>query len=215
MYKRAALTLFLLSLAPAAVFGQAASSDRTITVTATRNTNLAPDQAQFTVTVLSSTDSTRDDVLLALQGSGITVANFNSVYTVTRPDASGRSSVNLLQWTFVVTAPLSNLNATVVQLTALQRTIAQKNNGMSLSFAITGTQLSAQALAGQTCAASDLIADAKAQAQKMATAAGLAVGAIVAVSAASVVTPPADTLFASAMYQPVCSLTVKFAVTGF
>jgi hypothetical protein len=167
----------------------------------------------FTVTITSPTDSSRDDVLAAVQGSGITVVNFTSVDTVVQPDTSGKLG-HVLQWTFQVTDSLSNLKNTVAQFTALQNAIAQKNNGMSVSFAIVGTQASAQALAAQNCAAADLIADARTQARKMTAAAGLSVGAIIAVSALSVASP-AGALFAPVTYYPVCSLTVKFALTGF
>src|SRR5437660_1278567 len=72
MWKRAVLASFLL---PGILAGQIASSDRTITITASRNANVPPDQALFAVYVLSPTDSSRDEVLAAVQGSGITVAN--------------------------------------------------------------------------------------------------------------------------------------------
>src|SRR2546425_109559 len=108
MYRRAAITTLLLLLVGSALFGQV-STDRTITVTANRNASVAPDLAVFEVTILSPTDASRDDVLAALQGSGITVANFASVYTTTQYNGSGRASQDFLQWTFNLTAPLSNL----------------------------------------------------------------------------------------------------------
>jgi uncharacterized protein YggE len=211
MGKHAALTLLL--LLPSALHAQATGTDRTITVTASRNINVAPDLGVITVDVLTSTDATLDDVLAAAQGSIVTAANFTSVYTVNRSDPGGRTSRDYLDWSFTLTAPLSNPKTTLGQLAALQVAVGTKNNGMTVSYSLRGTQTSAQALAGQNCAASDLVSDARAQAQKMAVAAGLSVGAVVAVSGASVVTPPSGG-FSAGTYQPSCSLTVKFALTG-
>jgi uncharacterized protein YggE len=210
MHRRVTLVL---SLLPALCLAQT-GPDHTVTVTASRNSNIAPDQAVFNVAVTSPVTSSRDDIVAALQGSGVTAANFTSVYTSTQPGPSGRGAQDVLQWNFQLVAPLSSLKNTVAQLTSQQRTIAQKNNGISLSFGVAGAQTSPQALAGANCAPADLIADARAQAQKMASAAGLTLGSVVGVSSTSVATP-AEALFSSAIYQPACSLTVKFALTGF
>ena len=50
-----------------------------VTVTASRNPSLQPDQVVFGVSVSTPVDATREDVIAALQGSGITLANFGSV----------------------------------------------------------------------------------------------------------------------------------------
>src|SRR5215813_9711645 len=212
MWKRAASSLFVFLL-PVALVAQATLSDRSVTVTASRNNNVTPDQATFSVTVLSPTDSSRDDVLAIVQDAGITVANFDSVYTSIVNPFSGTPGP-VLQWNFILTAPLTGLKSTVAQLTSLQQTVAQKKNGMSVSFSLRGTQASALALAAQPCATSDLIADARAQAQKMAAAASGGVGGILAISGSATVTPPGVSLFPSVVV-PTCSLTVKFALTGF
>jgi len=120
-----------------------------------------------------------------------------------------------LDWTFVLTAPLANFKTTIAQLTALQQIVAQKKNGMSLSFSVGGTQLSPQALQGQTCSTADLLADARTQAQKMAVAAGGGLGSVLAMSGASLTQPAGGALFSSPVFVPVCALTVKFALTGF
>src|SRR5229473_5238276 len=135
MWKRAALALFV--LLPGFLVGQIASSDKTVTVTASRNANVTPDQALLMVYVFSPTDSSRDEVLAALQGSGITVANLSGIYTTTQSVSQGRSQ-EFLQWTFNITAPLSNLKATVAQFTGLQQAVAQKKNGVSVSFSVRG-----------------------------------------------------------------------------
>jgi hypothetical protein len=61
-----------------------------ITVTASNNVNLQPDQAVFSVTVGSGLDTGLDDVLAAVQSAGITAANLSSVgatYSLLNPDA--------------------------------------------------------------------------------------------------------------------------------
>jgi uncharacterized protein YggE len=209
MWKHTLLPLVLITL-PA--FGQ-----NSVTVSATRAVNGQPDLVLFSVDVLSPVDATRDDVLSALQGSLITSANFSGVRTIQQfvaAGAQGQTLVNL-DWTFTLTAPLANFKTTISQLTALQQVVAQKKNGMSLSFSIAGTQLSPQAQQAQTCSTSDLLADARAQAQKMAVAANAGLGSVLAMSGATVTQPASGTPFSSPVSQPVCSLTVKFALTGF
>jgi hypothetical protein len=199
-----------------ALVAQTGSGDRSVTVTASRNNSVTPDQGVFAVTALSPTDASREDVLAVVQEAGLTINNFDSIYTTTTGGSGpGQPPRDSLQWTFSLTVPLTSLKATVAQLTALQQSVAQKKNGMTVSFSLRSTQASAQALAAQPCAASDLIADARAQAQKMASAAGAGLGGILAISGSSTVTPPGQTLFASAITVPTCSLTVKFALTGF
>jgi len=213
MWKRAASSFFVFLL-PVALVAQTTLSDRSVTVTASRNNNVTPDQATFSIIVSSPTDSSRDDVLAIVQDAGITVANFDSVYTSTTFTNSPQALRDVLQWNFILTVPLTSLKSTVAQLTSLQQTVAQKKNGMSISFSLRGTQASALALAAQPCATSDLIADARAQAQKMAAAASGGVGGILAISGSATVTPPGVSLFPSVVV-PTSSLTVKFALTGF
>jgi hypothetical protein len=204
------LSLILLTGIP--IFGQ-----NSVTVTASRPTNAQPDLVVFNVDVLTGTNATRDDVLAALEGSVITAANFSGVRTIQQFSAVGvpQQSFQSLDWTFSLTAPLANFKATISQLTALQQIVAQKKNGMSLSFSIAGTQLSPQAQQGLTCSTADLLSDARTQAQKMAVAAGGALGSVLAMSSAAVTQPASGALFSSPVFQPVCSLTVKFALTGF
>ena len=225
------------SLIPALVlsslaFGQIDSN--AVTVTASRNANLQPDTVLFSVTVTSGFNAGLDDILAALAGSGITAANLSNVSSqpgilsfnpgpgiiTIQPAQSG------LQWTFTLPVPLSKLKDTIASLTTLQQTIAQKNPGMSMTFSVQGTQASPQ-----QCSTPDLISDARAQAQKLANAAGVSVGPIIgvadagsssvtAVAASRIPTPLAGDfsalvvntpLFAIAPTLPLnCSLVVQF-----
>jgi len=112
-----------------------------------------------------------------------------------------------VDWSFTITVPIAKLKDTINTLTALQKSITQNNSGMTLSFSVTGLQISPQLAQSQSCSSSDLLSDARAQAQTLASAANLFLGTVLAMSAA---TPPAIPPYSSAS---TCSLTVKFAVT--
>jgi len=153
------------------VFGQ-----QSLTITASRSIALQPDEVVFAVNVTSGLNTSLDDVVGALAASGITAVNFLSVFSST----SNQSPV--LQWTFHLPAPFSKIKDMINSLTALQQTIARNQSGLSLTFNVQGTQVSPQLQASQQCPIPDLIADVRAQAQKMANTAGVTVGPILALS---------------------------------
>ena len=202
-------------LAPLA-FGQLESNS--ITVSVSRSATVQPDQVVFAVTVQSGLSASLDDVLAALQGSGITASNFTGVSTnsfITVPPAPS------LSWTFTEMAPFAKQKDTVASLTALQQTVAQGKSGLTLSFTVAGTQVSAQALQSQTCSLTGLLSDAQAQAQSIAAAAGVTVGPILALSSATSSPIPAAVNFVSGAFSSVyvapttpapCGLTVKFGM---
>jgi uncharacterized protein YggE len=183
-----------------------------ITVSASNNAILQPDQAIFSVTVQSGISTGLDDVLTALQGSGITAANFSGVSTQGQFAATtlpgGLAPLPSLFWTFNLPVPITNTKATVASLTTLQQTLAMQNNGLTLSFSIVGTQVSQQLAQSQTCSLSALITAATTQAQSLAAAGGFTLGSILAMSSSTsngVISPYAT--------QPSCAITVKFNVT--
>jgi len=158
----------------ASAFGQL--DPHTLTITATRQINLQPDQVVFALSVSSSAGTNFGQILAALTGQGITSANFTGINNNLAPQ---------LQWTFTLAAPLANLTTTIGTLTKLQQTITQNNSGLALAFSVNGTQVSQQLQQSQTCSTPDLIADATVQAQKLANAAGLAIGPVLSVSSGS------------------------------
>jgi hypothetical protein len=190
-----------------------AFAQNSLTVTATRPTNAAADLAVLSVDVITPITVGRDEVFAAVQGSIVTPASFNSVRTSYVLNNSGQGSS--LDWSFLVTAPIGNFKTTVTQLQALQQAVAQKKNGMSVSFTLTGTQSSPQAQQAQSCSVADLLADARAQAQKMAVAAGAGIGNVLAMSGATMTQPASGALFSSPLSVPTCTMTVKFALAGF
>ncbi len=223
MRKRTVIFLPLL-FCPAA-FGQLDSNS--ITVSASNNATLQPDQALFSVSVQSSVNTGLDDVLTALQGSGITAANLSGVNT----QGQGIAIIGTLPptlaptvtWSFTLPSPLANIKATVASLTTVQQNIGKLNNGLMMSFNIVGTQVSQQLVQSQTCSLSGLITAATVQAQNLAAASGLTLGAILALSSSTsnfVLTPAnivsglgyVSTIPGSATPPP-CAISVKFNVT--
>ena len=205
------IKLVLLVVIGIPLFGQSSG----ITVTASRNTSAQADLALFSVEVLTDVNASRGDVLAVLQGSIVTAASFSNIRTVQQYVQSSNQTVDYLDWGFLVTAPIGNFKATVAQLTALQQIVAKKKNGIALSFSVQGTGVSPQAEQSATCSTPDLMADARAQAQKMATAAGVSLGGVLAVSGATASRPATGGLFSAPVSYPLCFLTVKFATTGF
>jgi uncharacterized protein YggE len=189
-----------------------------ITVSASNSVTLQPDQAVFSLSVTSSFSSGLDDVLAALQGSGITAANLSGVTTqneiaVISSGPGGQIPPPMLTWSFTLTGPLTNTKATVASLTTLQQNIAKANNGLTLSFSVIGTQVSQQLAQSQTCSISALLTSATTQAQALASAGGVTLGAILALSSSTsnVVVAPSNPY--SSPTPPPCAITVKFNVT--
>ena len=214
--RKFSLILALLTSSPA-LFAQLESN--TITVFASQGASLQPDQAVFGVTVQSGLSTGLSDVLAALQGSGITQANFASVST-----SQSAFGVPALQWLFSLPVPLSKMKDTVTLLTNLVTSVAQNNSGLTLSFTVQGTHVSASAAEAQTCSISALLSNAQTQAQNLASAAGLVVGRILAMSSTtSTVVSNLPPVFAASVgfispslssitAAPPCQLTVKYAL---
>jgi uncharacterized protein YggE len=200
MCRRIPAVLFLISASLA--FGQLDSNS--VTVTSSSAATPQPDQAIFNVTVGAGIGTSLNDVVSALSGSGITLANLSSVTTSLGGVATGIASgpappaPPALNWTFTLIVPLASTTATVVMLTGLKQSIPQKNSTLSLSFGIQGAQVSQQLQQSQPCAISDLLADARTQAQTLAASGGRILSGILALSSAT----------------SGCMVTVKFALLG-
>jgi Protein of unknown function (DUF541) len=167
-----------------------------VTVTATRTATVTLDQITFGVNVTTPVTATRDEVVAALQGASIAAANFAGVYSSTiYPNTPDNTQQTVLVWTFGLIVPLPDLKSTVSQLSSVQKAVAEKNNGFSVSFGVGSASASNQA--AQPCPLTDLISDARTQAQKLASASGLTIGSILAM--------------AGPAYGTSCYVTVKFA----
>jgi hypothetical protein len=144
----------------------------TLTINVTRNVLLQPDQVGINVFVNAPANSSLDDVLAALPGTGLTAANLISA------SASGLNGQATTEWSFSLAVPLAKLKDA---LAALQN--AKDNSTVDVTFFTTfELQTSPELLASQTCPYASLVSYAKTQAQKVAVAAGVNVGPIVGVS---------------------------------
>jgi hypothetical protein len=206
-------------------FGQLSSYS--ITITASRSTVLQPDQAVFGINVTSSLNTGLDQVVTALQGSGITSANLSSVLTEQQYNGSPVSST-VLMWSFTLAVPISQIQTTITALVNVEQTIVKNNNGLMMVFNLQATQVSQLLLASQTCPIPALMMDARTQAQKVAGAAGFGVGPVLAMSngnSSATVGPPSGTpvvavispflglsQFLALAETPYCSITVKFGL---
>jgi uncharacterized protein YggE len=205
---------FFIFLLAAPAFAQLETN--TLTISATRQINLQPDQAVFAIGVNSSTSESLDQVVAALSALSITAADLSSV---------DNWDPSTLQWSFTLATPLTSLTATIASLTKLEQTIGQNDSGLSLTFSINGTQVSPQSQQSQPCSTSDLIADATTQAQKIAAASGLTLGPLLKLSNAQANQPSTAVLAYYAVGglsgfllgpgpQPMtCSLSVQFQLT--
>lgn len=212
---RTLLIMFVLSIPLA--FGQLDSNSITVTASRSTTTGVQPDQAVFMAQVSTGLDASLEDVLAVLQGTGIATGNFVTVNSfIVYPQAAGQIG-SLLAWTFRYAVPLAKIKDTITLLTSLQQTIANRHNGIALTFGLQGFQAS-----GQNCSLSDLIADARTQAQKLADAGGVSVGNILAISSPTG-TSSQNSIQAVALGAagappsgpPTCSVTVKFGLLRF
>jgi hypothetical protein len=178
--KRSILALFVASTS--VLFGQFGQlNSNSISITASRVIYVQPDQVAFYVSVSSGPDATLTDILNALAGAGVTASEFTgaiSFYDAT-PGQTNPWSQN---WAFSVPVPFSKMKETAMALASLQQTIAQKNSGLSVSVGLPALSVSPELQASQKCSNRDLVADARAQAEKLASAAGLAVGSILSIA---------------------------------
>src|SRR5579863_7195526 len=175
MWKRSLWVLWL----AAPMFGQL--DPHTLTISASRSIYLQPDEVVLVLSATSGVATSLEQVVSALSGVGITSSNLTGVNNTAAPPN--------LQWNFTLTTPFSNLTATLGSLGKLQQSITQNNSGLTLTFSVNGTQVSQQLRQSQSCSNSELIADATAQAQKLASAAGLTLGPVLKLSNAPLTQP--------------------------
>ena len=186
-----------------------------MTVTASTSASLQPDEIVFQIEVTSGLRATLDDIVSALQGTGITAANFTGIIpaglTVPLPGVAPTEN-----WLFTLAAPLAKIKDTTAQLTTLQQNIAKQNSGLQMSFSIQGTQVSAQLQQSQLCVLSQLLANARTQAQNLATAAGFNLDVIQAMSSTISTSVSSQgqgfsSFLLGAAAAP-CTVTVKFGL---
>ncbi len=208
----------LLVLAGSLAFGQLESG--TLTITASRQVLVQPDQVVFRIDVNSNVSTGLDQLVAALQRAGITTATFSSLSSASAHWFDGQ----VLDWSFTLAVPLARIKATTAQLAAAQQRMSDQNNGLSMSFSLEDAQVSPE-LESQQCSIPDLMSDAQAQAQKLASAAGFGVGPVLVLSSSA----PGGSIPTSVLFSEVlgivnsttvtaisnCSLAVKFKLLRF
>lgn len=156
----------ILLVACACAFGQLQTD--TITITATRQVSLLPDQIVFSVQVVAPESAGIDDVVAQVAGVGISAANLSGVSSYFNGG---------LAWNFTLAVPIPQASATTASLVQLAQQSKQ-----AVTFYVRGTQVSPVLQQSQPCSQASLISDAQSQAQSLAAAAGFTVGAVLAVS---------------------------------
>jgi hypothetical protein len=192
------LLIFLLT---ATAFAQPDTG--TITITASRNVTAVPDQLHYSVAVRTDVPSTLGDVVAKLAGTGITPADLTYV----------TSSGQVMEWTFDLVTSFSKMAEMNATLTRLQKQTEQLFQSPALTFRVTSQQTSTDA-AAQACQLSALVSDARKEADRVASAAGAHVGAIVGLSEGTAATIPTSlerqgdfsVLSAVQIYDPVVGI---------
>lgn len=154
----------------AAVAAFAQAQPNVVSITASRQLNVQPDQVNVSITVVTDSDQTIDAALALLQGTNLTAADLSSVSTT-----YGTGGTPQLQWVFSRTLSISDMTGL----------IAAVKLGPNVSVLVSSAGTSAAATAAQQCPYPALINDARAQAAKLASAAGVTVGQIVSISQGS------------------------------
>ncbi len=172
----------------AASLAVAQLDDNTITVTASRSVNVQPDQVLILVSVQAAPTATLDDVLALLPGTGVSVANLNSVSSPTLQVPSGPLAPGgqLTNWSFTLAVPFEKLKDTLAALSRAQQALAGNSAGppaaSNLTYYLETLQVSQELQNSQQCAYPALVSDARRQAQTLAGLAGGTLGPILALS---------------------------------
>jgi uncharacterized protein YggE len=180
-------------------------SNNTVTVTASQSSRAQP-EAVFSVAVTSLIDTSLDQVVAAVSGLGITAGNLVEISNANvlvafspTPAPPGPAAAVPLNWVFQLVVPFSKLKDTTAALAAFEKSISQNNSGLTVSFRLSGTQVSRQQ--APACNLANLVAQARSQAQDIAGAAGFKAGAVVGLTSSTSNGAPV-----------VCSLTARFTL---
>jgi len=176
----AALLLACASLACAQL------DDNTVTVTVTRTVTLQPDQASLGITVTTPATAGLDDVLAAFPGLGLAATDLT--YVSTSIQNVGPS----LNWQFSKALPFAGLKDALAAVVAAEQNLAASHGAFALSFYVQGQSSQAAGQSPALCPIPTLLSNAQAQAQQMASAAGVRLGAIVSMTQG---TPPAALVY--------------------
>src|SRR5215212_4341605 len=130
------MRLTILFLACGLAFGQLETN--TLTITASRNVSVVPDEVVYHVSLIAAVSATLSDVVGQVAGTGITATNFSYVTSMVNPEAS-------VWWAFQLVTPFSNMKDTVAGLSRLKEKL-----GSGLAFSVQ-TQRTSQDAQTQAC----------------------------------------------------------------
>jgi hypothetical protein len=206
-------TAILLLLASAAAFAQL--DNDTITITALQATPAQTDQVSVSICLVAEIGTGLSEVLAPLQSLGISERNLVAAGSSPGSYCPYREASEKVYvwWQFAYSAPLKTIQQTFA---ALARTKASLGPRLSLGYGV-GTDWSQT----QECAVPTLLSQARRQAENIAAAAGLRVGAVVALSdgtvdpsyaglGAQVATPPGAPLIDQILTAPPCQVIAQF-----
>lgn len=163
------MRLFILLAAGATAFAQIDTG--AITIHASRNVSATQDQLQYSVTLRTEASVELSDVVARLTGTGITASDLSYV----------SSTDTLMNWTFNLVTPFSKMSEMNATLTQLRTKLGRVQFAPAMDFSVSGTHTSATATA-QACPLASLVTDARKEADRIATAAGVHAGAIISLS---------------------------------
>ncbi|SRR5579883_323880 len=176
----------------------AQGNDNTITITASRIVALQPDQALLTINLDLPMRSTFDDALAAVPKLALSASDLTRVQTFGP----------LLNWQFSKALAFSDLKTALPALMTARQKLEAQPDGSDLYYYV-NSQVSPQAQQANACPWPTLFADAQAQAQQVALAAGVAVGGVVSMSQADgtgAIVPFLRVGDFSAIYNPLTAL---------
>jgi len=168
---------------------------RSIAITAqTPAANAAPNRVTVTLNVSADVSVGLDQIVQAVAATGVSAGDLNYV--------SQFSFAGQPQWTFVYTAPLSKWKDT---LAALAKARDAKHPGITVGY-----QISTEPATAPECAQPTLVSQARHAAQDVASAAGVGLGPLTAVSDA----PPAQGVTSAAVFAVLSPFPSVFAPEG-
>jgi hypothetical protein len=153
-----------------------------IATTATRSVTLSPDEVTFNVTVIAEISTTLEQAVAAVQDAGVTSKNLLGIASSEEyygPSPLSRTS--RLTYGFTVTQPYSKMKETTEKLEAARRRLAAESGGdVVFTLYVNATEKAVQDARQRLV--TELLAEAKSNAQFLANAAGLTLGGLLNVS---------------------------------
>lgn len=166
------MRLTILFFAGGLAFAQ--SDTNTLTITASRNVSAVPDQVVFDVSLNTGLSATLDEVVRQLADTGIMAASLTSVF----------SFGDSVDWSFELVTQFSKMKDAVAGLSRLKSKL-----GPGLAFSV-ATQRTSSDAQSQACPLTSLVSDARREAERIASAAGVRLGGIVGLSDRSDIAVP-------------------------